>query len=107
MNKPDLVKEAAEKTRLSADDAARAVDLVYDHIADIMHTGGKLGIRGFGTFTWREKKPWPSRNPKNGNTTLIPARRMPHFQAGPALKEFVNSRQAASKNRPRKAPARS
>jgi integration host factor subunit beta len=47
-------------------------------------------IRGFGSFTVRERDPREARNPKSGEVVRIPAKRIPFFKTGKELRERVN-----------------
>jgi integration host factor subunit beta len=53
--------------------------------------GDKIEIRGFGSFTVRERSPREARNPKNGEIVSIPSKKIPFFKTGKELRERVNT----------------
>lgn len=55
--KRNLVKKLAEKlSYLSEDDALMVVDEVMEYIKDELCKNNRIEIRGFGTFSTREKR---------------------------------------------------
>jgi nucleoid DNA-binding protein len=59
-------------------------------MAKALKDGDKVEIRGFGSFTVREREAREARNPKNGEIVKISAKRTPFFKTGKELKERVN-----------------
>jgi len=51
--------------------------------------GEKVTLVGFGSFEPRDRKEREGRNPKTGDTMVIPATRVPAFSAGKLFKEQV------------------
>ena len=54
------------------------------HLAD----GGKVELRGFGTFSTRERKGRSGRNPRTGESVTVRPKRAMHFKPGKALREM-------------------
>ena len=50
MNKSDLVAALADKKNLTEKQATEIVDLVFDGFTDTLKKGGRIEIRGFGSF---------------------------------------------------------
>ena len=90
MNKNDLVAAIAGSTGLSKSDSARAVDSVFDSIADALKAGEEVRIVGFGSFKVTHRKQSQGRNPRTGEPITIPASNQPKFKAGKGLKDAVN-----------------
>ena len=90
MNKNDLVTAVASSTGLSKADCAKAVDSVFDSIADTLKAGQEIRIVGFGSFSVTRRKASQGRNPRTGEPISIPASNQPKFKAGKGLKEAVN-----------------
>ncbi len=90
MNKNELVSAVAEKTGLSKNDAARAVDSVFESITDTLIQGDEIRLVGFGTFSVSERAASQGRNPRTGEAIQIPASKQPKFKAGKGLKDAVN-----------------
>ncbi len=90
MNKNDLVAQVAEGAELSKTDAAKAVDAVFDAIAEALKKGDEVRLVGFGTFSVSERAASEGRNPRTGEKIDIEASRQPKFKAGKGLKDIVN-----------------
>lgn len=66
------------------------VNTVFDSIEEALKSGDKVEIRGFGSFTIRERLGREARNPKSGAVVSIPSKKAPFFKTGKELKERVN-----------------
>jgi integration host factor subunit beta len=53
--------------------------------------GQRIELRGFGSFELNHRPPRIGRNPKLGETVLVPEKFVPHFKAGKELRDRVNS----------------
>jgi len=89
MNKTDLINAVAEKSELSKKDATKAVDAVFDAVAEALKDGDKVQLIGFGNFEVRERSARKGRNPQTGEEIDIPASKVPAFKPGKALKDAV------------------
>ena len=90
MNKNDLVAAIVGGTGLSKSDSAKAIDSVFDSIADALKAGEEVRIVGFGSFNVTPRKQSQGRNPRTGEPITIPASNQPKFKAGKGLKDAVN-----------------
>ena len=88
MNKADLIAKVAEVTHTKAE-AERAVDAVINGIKGALARGEGVLLDGLGSFSVRTRAARAGRNPQTGAVIQIPARRVPVFKAGKALKEAV------------------
>ena len=91
MNKNELIANVAGSTGFSKADAGKAVDSVFDSIANTLAGGGEVRLVGFGTFSVANRAASMGRNPRTGERISIAASKQPKFKAGKALKEAVNS----------------
>ncbi len=92
MTKSELVEIISESNNvLTRKESELVVNIVFDSIADALKSGEKVEIRGFGSFTVREREAREARNPKSGELVTIPAKRTPFFKTGKDLKERVNT----------------
>ena len=91
MNKSELIMALADKENISEKDADKIVNLIFGGFADTLKTGGRIEIRGFGTFHIREYGTYEGRNPKTGKKTQVKPKKLPFFKVGKELKEKVNS----------------
>jgi nucleoid DNA-binding protein len=87
VNKADLVAEVA-KVVASKRMAEKAVSCVLDAITKGMKKG-KVTLVGFGTFSVGKRKARVGRNPQTGKEIKIPAKKVPKFTPGKALKNAV------------------
>ena len=88
MNKADLVAEVA-KVVGSKSCAERAVSCILETTKKAMKKGQSLTLVGFGTFSVSKRKARVGRNPRTGKEIKIPARKVPKFSPGKALKDAV------------------
>ncbi len=90
MNKSDLMMALKEKDNLSRQEAERIVNVFFSSIEDSLCNGGRVEIRGFGSFTVNSYKSYYGRNPKTGDQIRVPSKRLPFFKVGKELKELVD-----------------
>ena len=88
MNKADLVVEVAKLVG-SKRKAEDAVSCVFDTITKALKKGQAMTLVGFGTFGVGKRKARVGRNPQTGKEIKIPAKKVPKFSAGKALKNAV------------------
>jgi integration host factor subunit beta len=91
MTKQELIDRVAQTRKISQTAAKTTVDLIFDGIADELATGGKVEIRGFGSFRVREYQGYTGRNPRFGNFVEVKPKKSPFFRAGKELRERLNS----------------
>lgn len=91
MTKSELIEKIVQAHgELNMKVSEMLVNTVFDSIEDALRTGDKVEIRGFGSFTIRERTGREARNPKSGEIVSIPAKKIPFFKTGKELKERVN-----------------
>jgi len=90
MTKAELVGQIAEQAGLTKTQAARFLEAVTSCVEKEVKGGGKITFTGLGTFSLAERKARKGRNPRTGEETTIPARKVVKFKAGKALNEAVN-----------------
>jgi DNA-binding protein HU-beta len=89
MNKSELVDAVASQAGLSKADADRALNAVTESIKKALKKGNVVSLVGFGTFKVTKRSARTGRNPQTGAALKIPARKVPRFTAGKALKDAV------------------
>lgn len=90
MNKGELIEAVASATGATKADAGRAIDATVDSITGALKKGDTVTLIGFGTFKTAKRAARTGRNPQTGAALQIPARTVPSFKAGAALKSAVN-----------------
>ena len=89
MNKTDLIKVIAEEAQTTQKDAAKVLDATLAVITESLAKGEKVQFIGFGTFEVRDRLARKGTNPATKKEIIIPAKKVPAFKAGKALKEEV------------------
>lgn len=91
MTKSELIEKVVQSHgMLNIKVSEIVVNTVFDSIEDALKSGDKVEIRGFGSFTIRERLGREARNPKSGEIVRIPSKKTPFFKTGKELKERVN-----------------
>jgi integration host factor subunit beta len=91
MTKSELIARlAARNLRLTGRDADEAVKLILEMLGESLSQGGRIEIRGFGSFCLNYRPARTGRNPKSGQKVEVPAKFVPHFKAGKELREKVD-----------------
>lgn len=97
MNKEELVKEVAKKTKMSQKEVAEIIGATIEMITKTVSKGKKVTLVGFGTFEARKRAARTGRNPQTGAVLKIAAKTVPAFSAGKKFKEIVNPVKVAAK----------
>lgn len=91
MLKSQLVEAVAGRaSSLTSRDVEEVVNAVFDEIADALASDKRVELRGFGTFSARERGERQARNPRTGSTVKVPAKKVPHFKPGKQLRDRLN-----------------
>ena len=90
MNRADLIEALAKKEVLKEIEAYTIINLIFDGFTDTLKKGGRIEIRGFGSFSVREYGAYTGSNPKTGKKVDVKPKRLPFFKVGKELKERVN-----------------
>jgi integration host factor subunit beta len=91
MTKSELIEQlTTENEVLNKREAEMIVNSIFDSIGDALVGGDRVEIRGFGSFTVRERDAREARNPKSGDIVKISAKKTPFFKTGKELRERVN-----------------
>jgi integration host factor subunit beta len=91
MTKSELIEKiCARQEQLPAKDVELAIKTILDEMSQVLATGGRIEIRGFGSFSLHYRAPRVGRNPKTGDTVDLTGKYVPHFKPGKDLRERVN-----------------
>lgn len=92
MTRSELIAALAQRfPQLVQKDAELAVTEILTAITEALSKGHRIEIRGFGSFALNYRPPRTGRNPKTGESVPVPAKYVPHFKAGKALRERVSN----------------
>lgn len=91
MTKSELIERLSTASgTLNKKEAELVVNTIFDSIGGALIGGGRVEIRGFGSFSIRERDGREARNPKSGDVVKIPPKKTPFFKTGKELRERVN-----------------
>jgi len=90
MNKSTLIAALSEKEKMSEKKPTEIIHLVFGEFARVLKNGGRIEIRGFGSFSVRDYRAFEGRNPKTGEKHPVGAKRLPFFKVAKELKERVD-----------------
>ena len=90
MTKSDLITALSNKENLTGKTGLEIVNLIFDGFTDALKNGGRIEIRGFGSFIAREYGAYKGRNPKTGKKIEVKPKRLPYFKVGMELKKSVD-----------------
>jgi integration host factor subunit beta len=76
-------------------DSEIAVNAVFDAIAEAIGRGDRVEIRGFGTFSAKERGSRIGRNPRTGQSVPVSAKTALRFKASREILQALNHRSDA------------
>ncbi len=82
---------AAKMTHLPEHKVAEAINHILDTMGQTLIDGGRIEVRGFGSFSVHLRNPRSAHNPKTGEKVVTKPKYMPHFKPGKGLRERVNA----------------
>jgi integration host factor subunit beta len=92
MTKSELIEQLSiNNEQLNKRESELIVNTIFDSIGGELVQGGRVEIRGFGSFTIRSRDAREARNPKSGDVVMIPEKKTPFFKTGKELRERVNN----------------
>ena len=91
MTKSELIQRIAHKHPLLAGrDVELAVKVMFEHMTASLAAGGRIEVRGFGSFSLRFRRGRVGRNPRTGTPVALRSKYVPYFKPGAALRERVD-----------------
>jgi len=104
MNKAELIEAIRKKGGLSRTKAKEVVELFtkakevvelfFDEMSKALAKGDRVEIRGFCSIYVKNYKGYVGRNPKTGEPTQVPPKKLPFFKCGKELRDLVDNKQA-------------
>jgi DNA-binding protein HU-beta len=91
MNKGELINIVAKKTNWTKKETELALTAILETIIDVIATGEKVTLVGFGSFEVRERKSKEGIHPETGEKIVIPSSKLPAFSVGKFFKKRLNS----------------
>jgi integration host factor subunit beta len=76
VNKRELIEAFANEFGITIRNAEVCVNTLFNSMADALSKGGRVEIRGFGSFKVKEYEPYPGRNPKTGERIQVRSKKL-------------------------------
>lgn len=90
--KSQLIGELGKRfPHLPEKDIALSVNLIIEKMTQTLTQGGRIEIRGFGSFNLHFRPPRRAHNPKTGEKLMTNPKYAVHFKPGKELREKVNN----------------
>lgn len=92
ITKSDLIDRlTAKQPQFTSKDVELVVKTLLEDMSERLATGGRIEIRGFGSFSLHYRASRVGRNPKTGEQVDLSGKYVPHFKPGKELRERVDS----------------
>ncbi len=92
MTKSELIAVLTDKHHgFEQEEIDVVVNTVLEAIIAELAKGRRVELRGFGSFSTKARRARRGRNPKTGETVMVPAKHMPHFKPGKEMRERVDA----------------
>ena len=92
MTKSELIDEVARRAKITKTRAELVVNSIFESMSDSLAKGNGIEVRGFGSFTVREYRPYTGHNPRTSQAVTVNGKKLPFFKVGKELRELVNLR---------------
>ncbi len=90
LTKSQLIEAVAANGGLTRKKAEQLVNTIFTSMEEALVRGDRIEIRGFGSFKTKHYAAYTGRNPKTGEPIEVPAKVLPVFKVGRALRERVS-----------------
>ncbi len=98
MVKSELIARLAElNPHLYQRDVARIVNTIFDEISTALARGDRVELRGFGTFSVKQRQQRTARNPRTGQAVSVAEKHIPFFKTGKDLRGRLNDSDGAGR----------
>ncbi len=89
--KKDIVKRIAAKYHLPQLQTKEVVQNFLDTVIEVLSTEGRLELRDFGVFQVKQRAERKARNPKTGESVIVPPRKVVTFKPGKLLQDKMTA----------------
>lgn len=90
MNKTELIDKLIKKAGLKRAEVELLVNTLIETVMAEVSSGSPVKLVGFGTFDHSIRRARKRRNPKTGDTILVPALKAPRFRPSDEFKKKLN-----------------
>lgn len=92
MTRSELVDALAERRGVSREQAEQVVETFFGQVQATLEEGGRVELRGFGSFRVKQYQAYQARNPQTGESVPVAPKRLPAFKPAKHLREALASR---------------
>ncbi len=89
MNKAKVIEQMAKVSKLSKSTCKECLEAFITTVGNSLKQNKPVVLTGFGTFSVMKRKSRIGINPATQKKMTIPAKKVPKFKAGKALKSIV------------------
>lgn len=89
MTKKEIVKQIAERCKLTQLQTKEIVQQTFDAIVETLLEDGRIELRNFGVFEVKQRKARKARNPRTGERVDVPPKNVVTFKPGKEMEERV------------------
>ena len=89
VTKADLANTLFEQLGLNKREAKEFIELFFEKIRESLENGESVKLSGFGSFSVRDKRSRPGRNPKTGEEVAVTPRRVVTYKASQKVKDRI------------------
>jgi integration host factor subunit beta len=90
MTKSELVDRIAEKHDLPRRTAEEVINVIFNTMRDVLVDGGRVEVRGFGSFKVKDYEGYIGRNPRTNQEIVVKPKRGLVFKVSKILRSRVN-----------------
>lgn len=91
MTRSELIEHLAGSNKLAQHDVELSVKTLLEQMSGTLAGGGRIEVRGFGSFSLTYRPPRIGRNPRTGEVVGLGGKYTLRFKPGKALRERVNA----------------
>ncbi len=96
VTKADLANTLFEQLGLNKREAKEFIELFFEKIRESLENGESVKLSGFGSFSVRDKRSRPGRNPKTGEEVAVTPRRVVTYKASQKVKDRIAKNNVSS-----------
>ncbi|MEM9365451.1 MAG: HU family DNA-binding protein [Planctomycetota bacterium] len=89
MTKKEIVRVISEELGLTQQDTKEVVQRTFDSIIETLVREGRIELRNFGVFEVKPRAARKARNPKTGQSVMVPAKMVVTFKPGKVMEKRV------------------
>ena len=104
MTKKEIVKQIADRCKLTQLQTKEIVQQTFDAIVDTLLEVGRIELRNFGVFEVKQRKARKARNPRTGDKVDVPPKNVVTFKPGKEMEERVRKLTRVPTPPPEEAP---